>query len=79
MANDLFPDAPQMVTLADQIAAAERELKLRQRVYPRLISEGKLSEDFAGHQLACQAAILETLKQCKERGEIATRIAGGRP
>ena len=79
MANDLFPDAPQMWTLADQIAAAEREVKQRVRIYPRLVEQGKMSAEFAAQQIACMRAIVETLKQCKDRGEIATRIAGGRP
>ncbi len=77
MGNGLFPDAPRMVTLEDQIAAAEREYKYRQRVYPRLIADRKMSKDFAGHQLECMEAIISTLKGCKERGEIATRIMGG--
>lgn len=34
-----------------------------------------MSKGFATHQLQCQEAIIETLKRCKERGEIATRIA----
>lgn len=73
----LFPDAPQVVTIDDQISAAERELSFRKRVYPRQISDKKMSEGFAQHQLDCMEAIIETLKRCKERGEIATRIASG--
>lgn len=75
--SDLFPNSPREVTLADQVAAAERELKMRQGVYPRRIAEGKMSASFADHQLACMEAIVATLKQCKERGEIATRISSG--
>lgn len=71
----LFPDAPQVVTMDDQIKCAERELGFRQRVYPRQVQDNKMSEGFATHQLQCQEAIIETLKRCKERGEIATRIA----
>lgn len=77
MANDLFPDSPRGVTLDDQIACALRELKMRRSVYPRLMGQGKLSPDFAAHQLAAMEAIVVTLKQCKERGEIVTRITGG--
>lgn len=77
MASDLFPDSPREVTLDDQIAAAERELKLRKRVYAHQVNQGKMSEAFAAHQLAAMAAICETLRQCRERGHIATMISRG--
>jgi hypothetical protein len=77
MANDLFPDSPRGVTLDDQIACAQRELKMRQGVYPRLVNDRKMSPAFAVQQLAAMEAIVVTLKQCKERGEIVTRITGG--
>ncbi len=75
--SDLFPGAPLMVTIDDQIACAERELKLRERVYPERVKDRKMSQDFADHQINCQVAIIAMLRQLKERGEIATRIAAG--
>lgn len=38
-------------------AAVERELHYRRRVYPRLISEGKMSERLAQRQIAIFEAI----------------------
>lgn len=75
--TDMFGGLARSVTIDDQIRAAERELTFRRRVYPRQISDKKMSEGFAQHQLDCMEAIIETLKRLKERGEIATRIAGG--
>lgn len=77
MASDLFPSSPLEVTLDDQIEAAERELKLRKRYYARLMNQGKMTEHFAAHQLACMAAICETLRQLQARGHTATRISRG--
>ncbi len=77
MAADLFPDSPRMITIDDQIACAERELRMRHEVFPRLVADRKLSEAFAAHQIAAMEAIVETLRQQKERGIIATRIASG--
>jgi hypothetical protein len=47
-----------MVTLAEQIAEAQRELALRRRCYPAWVKAGKLTHDEAYHQLA---AIVQTL------------------
>jgi hypothetical protein len=50
-----------MISLAEQIAEAQRELALRRSVYPRFIKAGKLTHDEASHQLAAMAAIVRTL------------------
>lgn len=73
----LFPDAPQAFTIDDQIAAAEREVALRKRVYPDRVRDKKMSADFAEFQVGAMEAIVVTLKRCKERGEVAAKIAGG--
>lgn len=75
--SDLFPSAPFEVTIDDMIKCAERELKLRRRVYPRLIADGKLSQDFADHQTIAMEAIVALLKKRKEVGEVAVRLARG--
>lgn len=53
----LFP-----LTLADQVACVEREIRMRQKVYPRWIGQGKMTQDKADHEIACMRAVLETLK-----------------
>ena len=49
------------VTLVDQIAEVEREMKLRLQVYPRLIRTKKLTKERAEWQLSCMQAVLDTL------------------
>jgi hypothetical protein len=52
-----------LITLAEQIAEAQRELALRERVFPRWVKSGRLSMDEAYHQLAAMRAILRTLQR----------------
>ena len=51
------------ITLAEQIAEAQRELALREKCYPQFIKRGRLSMDEAYHQLAAQRAIVHTLQR----------------
>jgi len=57
---ELFADH---VTLTEQIAEAEREIKLRERVYPRMIRSRQMSEAMAERRLTLMRAIAETLRQ----------------
>jgi hypothetical protein len=50
-----------MITLAEQIAEAQRELALRRQCYPQWIKSGKLDAGDAYHQLQCIEAIVRTL------------------
>lgn len=54
---DLF--AP---TLPEQILSAEREIRFRERVYPRLVEQGKMTQEKADRELACMRAIAQTLR-----------------
>ena len=54
---DLFPSA-----IEQQIACVEREIRMRERVYPRWVQNGKMSHDFARHELETMQAVLETLR-----------------
>jgi len=47
-----------IITAADKLACAERELKLRSRVYARWVEEGKMSAGKAAHEIACMTAIV---------------------
>lgn len=53
-------------TLGQQIAEAKRELRLRERVYPRWVHDKKMSQDEADHQIALMAAILATLQSLQQ-------------
>jgi hypothetical protein len=50
-----------MITLAEQIAEAQRELALRRRCYPAWIKSGKLDAGDAKWQLMVQEEIVRTL------------------
>ena len=50
-----------MISLAEQIAEAERELALRRKCYPAWVQSGKLAHEDAYHQLQCMEAIIKTL------------------
>jgi len=52
-----------MISLAEQIAEAQRELALRRRCYPGWVKAGKLTHEDAYRQLAAMAAIVHTLQR----------------
>jgi len=50
-----------MITLAEQIAEAQRELALRRKCYPQWIKSGKLDAGDAKYQILVQEEIVRTL------------------
>jgi hypothetical protein len=50
------------ITLADQIAEVERELKMRAKVYPGWVFAGRLTKEKADWNTAVLEAVLGTLK-----------------
>jgi hypothetical protein len=50
-----------MITLAEQIAEAQRELALRRQCYPAWIKSGKLDAGDAQYQIAVMEEIVRTL------------------
>lgn len=46
-----------------QLRCAKREVRLRKRVYPRLVAEGKMTPRQARVELAAMHAIVQTLEQ----------------
>lgn len=59
--GDLFP-----ITLPEMIAEADREVKFRERVYPRMINAGKLSNANADRQISKMRAIRDYLQVAYE-------------
>lgn len=57
------------VPIDDQVAAAEREVRQREHVYPRWVEAGKMTQTKADHEIRAMKAIVETLKglQAKNR------------
>ena len=46
-----------------QLQELERELKMRQRVYPRWIREGRLDADVSEHRIKCLIAVIDDFKE----------------
>jgi len=55
---DLFPP-----TIAELIAAAEREVRFREYVYPRRIAQKRMTAEKAEREIALMKAIVEELKR----------------
>jgi hypothetical protein len=51
---DLFP-----ITKADKLACIEREIKMRETVYPRWVTESRMSQTKADRELEVMRAIAE--------------------
>ena len=58
-----------MINIDDQIKCVQRELGLRQRLYPRWTSEGRMTADQAAKEINAMKAVLDTL------GEVARKQA----
>jgi hypothetical protein len=52
------------VNLNDLLGCARRELEVRQRVYPKWVAKGTLSEAKAERELALQRTLVEFLVHC---------------
>jgi len=50
------------IALERQVRCAQREVALRQRVYPGLVSRGRMAQRTADQELATMQAIVETLQ-----------------
>ena len=56
-----------MASVAQQLAEAQREMALRQRVYPTWIQDGRIKAQTALERPERQAAIVATLPRLSER------------
>lgn len=65
-----------MKSLTEQLAAARRELAMRQRVYPKWINAGKLTPAKATHEVDCMDAIVQTLERALELETISAELRG---
>lgn len=74
---DLFD--PRAVTIAEQIACAERELGYRKRVYPRWVASARMSQEKADHETAAMAEIIRTLKELQFALAPAAELGGSKP
>jgi len=56
-----------IITAADKLACAERELKYRKYVYERRVDDGKMSAGKAAHEIACMEAIAADYRKAAEK------------
>ena len=56
-----------IITTEDKLNCAERELKMRKRVYERQVDQGKMSAGLAAHEIACMEAILSDYRAQAEK------------
>lgn len=59
-----------MITIQDQIACIERELRQRARAYPRWVEAGRMTQAKADLETARMAAVLETLRGIEQGGRL---------
>jgi hypothetical protein len=50
-----------MISLADQLAAAQREVRMRKTTYPRLIAQGTMTPVEAEYQIRVMEEITKSL------------------
>lgn len=50
------------MTLKDQVECVQREIKMRERVYPGLVAKGKMTPEEMLRELECVRAVLDTLR-----------------
>lgn len=50
------------ITLDEQIECVRREIGMRNRVYPRWVTIGRITQAHADHQIASMTAALATLE-----------------
>ena len=55
-----------MITAADKLRCAERELANRQRAYPGRVQRRRMTAAKAVHELACMRAIVEDYRAAAE-------------
>ncbi len=51
-----------MVTIDEQVACVEREIKMRRRVYPRWTADQRMTQAKADAEIRAMEAVLETLR-----------------
>lgn len=63
-----------MKSIATQLACVERELKMRRNAYPKWVTEGRMLQGAADHEIECMEALVMTLTKLKLLDEISTEM-----
>jgi hypothetical protein len=51
------------VSIEEQIASVEREIRMRESAYPRWVEQRRMTVKTAEHEIACMQAVLVTLRR----------------
>jgi len=51
------------VSIEEQIASVEREIRMRESAYPRWVEQRRMTVKTAEHEIACMQAVLATLRR----------------
>jgi len=72
---------PQGTTAAKMLASVRREIKMRERVYPRWVEAARMTQANADEELATMRAVLTVLEQVLplDVNQIELFSRGGRP
>lgn len=65
--SDLFPASETPIPLEAQIAEVQRELAMREKVFPRWVDEKKMKPENAARCMNAMRAVLRTLQSLKEK------------
>jgi hypothetical protein len=57
-------------TITNKLACLERELKMRRKVYPRWITQGKMDPSKAQHEIDCMEAIVTDYRVLAKQEEL---------
>lgn len=55
------------ISLQDELSCARRCLRIRRERYPGLVRDGRYTQAWADHQVACQEAIVRRLESLLEQ------------
>lgn len=68
----LFP-----VSIEEQIASVEREIRMRESAYPRWVEQRRMTVKTAEHEIACMQAVLTTLRRLEATGTGTATVGEG--
>lgn len=58
------------MTNKEKHLCAERELKMRERVYPRLVERGQMTDKQGVHEIMCMMAISDDYRRLAEKDRL---------
>jgi hypothetical protein len=67
------------ISFAQQIEEVEREIRLRNDVYPRWVSSGKMRQSVADYHMKRMQAVLETLLWLQTNEAVIKEMLGDAP